>query len=181
VTGAIAAAGTVGAAALRVAAVLPNVTAVGALGLFAGGRLPRWLAWAPPLAVMAVTDVALHRLYGYPMFNRWVYAAVLGYVLLGRLLAGTTAPGRIGAVTLLGSVQFFLLTNFGVWWNSHGLAHALYPPTAGGLLACYVAALPFFGYTVLGDLGFTAVLFGAHALLTRPATEPAPAAEEVRA
>jgi hypothetical protein len=30
-----------------------------------------------------------------------------------------------------------------------------------GLLACYVNAIPFFGYTVAGDMAFSLVLFGA--------------------
>jgi hypothetical protein len=62
-------------------------------------------------------------------------------------------------------VQFYLITNFFVWLH----ASSVYPHTAAGLLACYVAALPFFGYTVLGDLFYSAVLFGAYALLKRKA------------
>ena len=43
----------------------------------------------------------------------------------------------------------------------------MYPLTADGLVACYVAGLPFLGYTLLGDLGFTAAVFAAEAGLTR--------------
>jgi hypothetical protein len=32
--------------------------------------------------------------------------------------------------------------------------------TLSGLLACYTAAIPFFGYTLAGDLAFSLVLFG---------------------
>ena len=39
----------------------------------------------------------------------------------------------------LGAVLFFLVSNFGVW-----LTQELYPHSAAGLAACYVAALPFF-------------------------------------
>ena len=155
----------------------PNCTPVGALGLFAGGRLPWWLALPLPLAVMAATDFLLYTWFGLAPYNRWVYASFVVYVLLGRLLTGTNSPLRIGAVTVLGSVQFFLITNFGVWLNQHGLATPMYPMTTAGLIACYVAGLPFLGYTLLGDLGFSAALFGAHAYLTRAV----PAAEEVRA
>ena len=51
--------------------------------------------------------------------------------------------------------------------------------TFSGLIACYIAGLPFLGYTLLGDLGCTAAVFAAEAWLTQPAAEPA--AEEVRA
>jgi hypothetical protein len=160
----------------------PNCHPVGALSLYAGGRLPWWVALPLPLAVMALSDYLLYALFGYPWFNRWAYASFVVYALLGRLLTHTNSPWRIGAVTLLGSVQFFLLTNFGVWLNSAGHASGLYPPTTAGLLDCYLMALPFFGYTLMGDLGFSALLFGAHAWLAGPAPALAPeAAEEVRA
>ena len=43
----------------------------------------------------------------------------------------------------------------------------MYPPTATGLAACYVAAIPFFQNTLAGDLAFSALLFGGFALLER--------------
>ena len=65
---------------------------------------------------------------------------------------------------MLGSLQFFLLTNLGVWLVGDG---HLYPRTPAGLMACYVAALPFFGRTLAADLGYATVLFGLHAWLSR--------------
>ena len=62
-----------------------------------GGRLRGWLAWVPPMAVMAVSDLLLERLYGYPPFNKWAYAGFLVYVLLGRWLARTDSPARSSA------------------------------------------------------------------------------------
>jgi hypothetical protein len=159
----------------------PNCTPVGALGLFAGGRLPGWLALPLPLAVMGATDYLLFAWFGLPPYNRWVYASFLVYVLLGRWLARTNSPWRIGAASVLGSLQFFLITNFGVWYGSLGLPSAMYPPTTAGLLECYAMGLPFLGYTLLGDLSFSAALFGAHAWLAGAAAEPQAAAEEVRA
>jgi hypothetical protein len=37
----------------------------------------------------------------------------------------------------------------------------MYPHSANGLVACYVAAIPFFQNTVAGDLFYTTLLFGA--------------------
>jgi hypothetical protein len=159
----------------------PNCTPVGALGLYAGGRLPWWAAPLLPLAIMAGTDWLLWTAYGESPYNRWVYASFLVYVVLGRLLAGTNSAWRIGTASVLGSLQFYLITNFGVWYSSHGLATAMYPPTVAGLAACYVAGLPFLGYTLMGDLGFSAALFGAHAWLAGTAPQPEEVAEEVRA
>jgi hypothetical protein len=36
-----------------------------------------------------------------------------------------------------------------------------YPHTAAGLLECFVAALPFYRWMPVGDVAWTAVLFGA--------------------
>ena len=63
---------------------------------------------------------------------------------------------------MIASLQFFLVTNFGVW-----LMWSMYPHTPTGLLGCYEAGLPFFRNQLVGDLGFAAVLFGLHAWLAR--------------
>ncbi len=153
----------------------PNFHPVGALSLYSGGRLPGWLALLLPLAVMAGTDALLFAWFGYPPYNRWAYIGFVVYVLLGRLLARTRSPWRIGAVTALGSLQFFLITNFGVWLGSANHPSGMYPPTLAGLVECYAMGLPFFGYTLMGDLSFSALLFGAHAWLTHTAPDAAPA------
>jgi hypothetical protein len=175
-----------GAAALlaglwRVVPHPPNLTPVGALGIFAGARL-RWAsAFALPIAVMAASDAVLWLTVGYSP-SLWVYASFLINVLLGRLLCRTEAPWRIGAVSLLASVQFYLLTNFGVW-----VSGGMYPQTLAGLGECYLAGLEFidnqspFVNTLLGDLAGSCVLFGAHAWLSRtrfPAERVHPLAAE---
>jgi hypothetical protein len=155
----------------------PNFTPVGALGLFGGARLRPWLAFTLPFAVMAVTDLLLWGLdEGKRPFNPFVYGSFLVNVVLGRLLLPqTNSPWRIGAVSLAGAVQFFLVTNFGVWIGGHGQG---YPMTLAGLAKCYGEGLPFFGYTVAGDLFFAAVVFGLYAVLqqralAREASQPA--------
>lgn len=69
-----------------------------------------------------------------------------------------TSGQRIVAASLSSSALFFLVSNFGVWAES-----TMYPKTVAGLLGCYTAGLPFFGNTILGDLFFSAVLFGGYA------------------
>lgn len=41
-----------------------------------------------------------------------------------------------------------------------------YEPTLAGLTKCYISALPFFRYTVVGDALFSVVLFGGHAFFS---------------
>jgi hypothetical protein len=144
----------------------PNFTPVGATSLFAGARLPRWQAYLVPLALLAVTDPILSPLYGFHAYSRYslfTYLSFLISVWLGRsLLRNTESVSRIAAVTVLNSIQFFLITNFGSWLWFQG-----YPKTTSGLASCYVAAIPFFGWTLAGDILFAAVLFGLYAWLSR--------------
>src|SRR5436190_19683347 len=164
------------AIALRLGEWFPNVTAVGALALYAGGRLRWWLAWLPPIAVMAFTDLVLQA-RGKPSFYLAVYACFLLDVLVGRALARGSSPVRIGLAGFVGALQFYLITNFVEWLNPSNPAVLLYPHTLAGLEACYIAALPFFGYTLLGNLGFSAAFFGGEALAA-PAVTPASRVEE---
>lgn len=162
---------TVAAALLRLAPHPPNFAPVGGLALFGGARFRGWQAYVIPLLAMVVTDPILSHMAGFSAYS-WgtliIYGCFLINVLLGRaFLRGTSSPARIGLVTLAGSTQFFLITNFFSW--------SLYPHTAAGLLECYVAALPFFGRTILGDLFYVGVLFGAYALMKRRTIQQATA------
>jgi len=149
------------AAAARLIPHPPNFTPIAALALFGGAHFAdKRLAFAVPLAALLLSDAALGFYPGMPA----VYASFALVVVLGLGLRRRHAPrpivgAALAGAALAGSVLFFLLTNFAVW-----LAGGLYPRTAAGLTECYIAAVPFFGHTVLGDLFFTAVLFGGFAL-----------------
>jgi hypothetical protein len=68
----------------------------------------------------------------------------------------------VAGACLAASTIFYLTTNFAVWAGS-----GMYAKTLAGLVSCYVAALPFFGPTVAGDLFYSAVLFGGFAWAER--------------
>lgn len=158
---------TVAAALLRLVPHPPNFAPVGGVALFGGARLRGWQAYLVPVLAMLVTDPILSHMAGYSAYS-WstlvIYCCFLINVLLGRVfLRNSMSPARIASVAAAGSIQFYLITNLNEWWV--GMSH--YPHTIGGLATCYIAGLPFFGRTLLADLFYSAVLFGAHALLTR--------------
>lgn len=134
----------------------PNFAPIAAIGLFAGVFLPRKMAILLPLAAMIFSDVFL----GFHGLIFWTWGAFLligafsTFVLKKNYNTTTVLASSIGA-----SVFFYLVTNFGVW--AEGL---LYPPTLAGLASSYVNALPFFRNTLMGDLFYTAVIFGAYEL-----------------
>jgi hypothetical protein len=159
---------TVLAALVRLVPHPPNFSPIGGVALFGGARLRSWQAYVVPLLAMVLTDPIRSRMEGgYPAYTALspiIYGSFLISVFLGRtFLRNTNNPVRIATVAFAGSLQFFLITNFFVWLD----ARDLYPQSFAGLSACYVAALPFFGRTVLADLFYSAVLFGAYALVSR--------------
>lgn len=144
---------------------LANITPVGALGLFGGSRLRSWYAFIVPVSVMVISDVLLYEIFGDKPFNPFVYTCFALNVLWGWLFLKKVSPVRVGGLSLLSAVQFFLISNFGVWLGSHGLAGE-YATNFGGLMLCYTEGLPFFRRTLIGDLGFSALFFGVYVWVT---------------
>ena len=154
------------AAALRIAPHPWNFTPVGAMALFSGALLKdRRLAFLFPLLALFAGDIFIGLYKIVPI----IYASFLINVAIGLWLCDRRTIARISLATLLGATQFFLLTNFAVWQFLSG-----YPHNASGLIACYVAGIPFFWNTLAGDAVYAALLFGAYALAERlfPALQP---------
>jgi len=145
----------------------PNFTPVAAVGLLAGVYFRK--PWAPllPLAGLLISDFFIG---GYGVRGMVVVYGSFGLTfLIGRIMArgGVFAgEGRFGAKSarvlggsLAGAVLFFLITN-----NVFLYTPALYPHDLSGMMASYVAGLPFFRSQILGDLFYSGVLFGAYEL-----------------
>ncbi len=146
-------------AALRIAPHPWNFTPVGAMALFAGATLKnRRLAFLFPLLALFAGDIFI----GFHKLIPIVYASFLINVAIGLWLRDGRTVVRISLATLLGAIQFFLITNFAVWQFLSG-----YPHTATGLFACYIAGIPFFGNTLAGDALYAALLFASFAFAER--------------
>ncbi|NWF91081.1 MAG: hypothetical protein HXY50_16670 [Ignavibacteriaceae bacterium] len=147
----------------------PNFTAVGAIALFGGAYFSdKKFAFIIPLLAMFLSDLAI----GFHSGMISVYLSFVIIVGIGIMLSQNIKVKNIFAASLISSIIFFVLTNFQMW-----LQGTLYPKNISGLIACYVAAIPFFGNSVLGDLFFVGILFGLYALIQKKL----PAAVKVRA
>jgi hypothetical protein len=136
-----------------------NFTPLMAIGLFAGSQARRAsTAVLVTVFALVLSDAVLGF---YPGFW-YVYAAALIPVLLGRLVRNRDGAGAIAAAALASSLSFFLITNFMVWASAE-----LYPHTATGLSACYLAGVPFYRNQVLGDAVYTVAIFGGYAVVQR--------------
>ncbi|MCB0480353.1 MAG: hypothetical protein KDC83_02930 [Flavobacteriales bacterium] len=146
----------------------PNFTALGAMAIFGGAVLnSNKLRYFLTFGALVVSDLILNNtLYYSGEFSfyypgmLWVYASFGILVLIGSRMKSNSVKQVVGS-GVIGSVAFFLLTNFGYWMSG-----ILYPTDMAGLLACYVAALPFFGNTLVSTLLFSGVLFGSFHLVS---------------
>ena len=152
-----------GAALFRLIPHWPNFTPIAAIALFGAAHFERkWLGLAVPVAAMLLSDAII----GFHGSMPAVYAAFSVTWLLGLYALRQPTAARIAGAALASSVLFFLITNFAVWFGS-----SFYPQTLTGLVGCYVAGLAFYNGQsfflngVVGDLFFSGLLFGVHALL----------------
>lgn len=157
-----------------------NLSVIGALAIFAAARLGLWQGLVFTAVAIALKDVVYYQLSDWwePYPLSWLYFsayALVGYLFLRR----SSSPVRIAGTALGVSLGFFFVSNFVSW-----LEQALdYGYSLRGLLNCYAAGVPFYRGTLLGDLVFSAALFGAHAMLSRayfPAERVGVVTEEVR-
>ena len=115
----------------------PNFTPVTSLALFSGIMFQRkWLSILVPIVAMLLSDLVL----GFGMISMWVYAAFMSVTISGWVLKQMNVKS-----ILVSSMIFFIVSNLGVWVLG-------YPHTIEGLLMCYTLAIPFFGYSIVGDL-----------------------------
>ncbi len=146
----------------------PNFSPVEAMALFGGAYFARKaMAVLVPLVALFISDLALGLIMGGEYFSYFtsagfwlVYATIAGLSLMGFGLRGRVSFGRVTGYSLLSALLFFLVTNFGVWWGA-----SFYPQNFNGLIAAYVAGLPFLQNGLLGTLFYAAVLFGGYELL----------------
>ncbi len=139
-----------------------NFTPIAAMGLFAGTYINnKKLAMLIPISAMFLSDILLQLINGSGFHDQmfWVYGSIALITSLGFLLRGREQRQTIMVASLIGSILFFLITNFGTW------AAGYYPYTVAGLTDCFILAIPFFKGTLMGDLFFNLVLFGGFALV----------------
>ncbi|MBK7683198.1 MAG: hypothetical protein KA347_02960 [Bacteroidia bacterium] len=143
---------------------IANFTPLAAMALFGGTYLinKKW-AFIIPLTAIFISDIIFEIYNGtgfYPDMI-FVYGSMALITCLGFYLRGREQRQTIMVASLTGSIIFFLLTNFGTWTTGY------YGYTASGLMNCYVAGIPFFKGTLMGDLFYNIVFFGGFALARR--------------
>lgn len=145
--------------------VMPNFTAVGAIAILGAVHFKGMRKWLIPLGILWISDLILNNVvYGqyfdhFQVFGEfWVYLSFIIVGFLAYSMMKKASWGRLIVTSLAAGVVFYLITNFGVWIN----AASPYSKDFSGLLQSYQAGLPFFRNTLLGNLFYGFVLFGAY-------------------
>ena len=145
-----------------------NFTPVGGIAVFGSYFLGRKI-WAllVPLFSLWLSDLFINNIIypiqypqyyeGFTLFGSfWVYGSFLLMIPIAWGLLSTFTLPRLALTGFSTASLFFLITNFGSWLNN-----PIYPQNFSGLLTSYVAGLPFFQNTLLGDICYLVILFGA--------------------
>jgi len=117
-----------------------------------------WAIIVPILSVW-ISDLFINNvIYSqyYPEFT-WFYEGFywqyLSYILIGMIslfFKQNLSFFKLFGMTLSGSILFFIISNFGCFMGTE-----VYTKDLSGLMLCYVAGIPFFSATVLGDIFYT--------------------------
>jgi hypothetical protein len=144
-----------------------NLTPVGAVALFSGACFDRkrW-SFFVPLVAMFIGDTVI----GYHSLMPAIYATFALIVCIGFLLREKRdSPAAVAAGAVASSTIFYLVTNFAVWRTL-----GTYPQTLSGLMACYLAGIPFYGTMLAGDVLYSALLFATFVWAERRIPQLAP-------
>lgn len=148
-----------------------NFSPLAAIGLFGAAHFEKkWLAVLIPLMATWLSDVFINNIIyaqyfdGFTLFYSgfaWQYSAYILIAIFGVAIYSK----KVNVLNILGgalgaSLIFFFLSNFGVF-----ISNPIYTKDITGLIACYTAALPFAQGTLMGNLVYSSVLFGAYYVL----------------
>ncbi len=135
-------------------------TAMLAVAMLGGMYLDRRIALALPLTIMIVTDLFLG--FHNTMFFTW--GSMLIISAIGLFVRDRKSLANVFAGSLVSSIIFFIITNFGAWFT-------LYPQTWDGLKQCYFMAIPFFRTTLLSTVAYSVIVFLAFEWILKRTTE----------
>ena len=123
----------------------PNFTSLIALSFYIPAIFG--LRYLPVLLIsFAITDFIIG--FHSSVFFTWGSVIIIG--LIAKYFTTSILSRIFGA--LIGSLIFYLVTNYGVWFGG------MYSQNFGGLIESYIMGLPFFGYSLISTFIFSAVV-----------------------
>ena len=130
----------------------PNFTSLLAISFY----IPFFMGrnYIPAILIsFVITDLII----GYHNTTHWTWGSVLLIGLIAKYFPNKLSTRIIGAMS--GAIIFFIITNFGVWTTG------MYGFTISGLKASYILAIPFFTYSLISTLLFSAIIEAGYKIL----------------
>ena len=152
-----------------------------AMAIFGGAIIKeKKFAFLLPLLSMFISDALYEILYrnGVGDIKGFYEGQLTNYILFGLMtffgffIKGFNV-GKIAIASLAAPTAYFLLSNFMIWVSNSPYAGLQRPKTLNGLLQCLEDGLPFYPWSIVATLMFSAVFFGSYFLITRPSLQPA--------
>lgn len=142
-----------------------NFAPLGGMALFGGYYFAKkWQSFVVTAGSWWLADLALNNIVYkqyFPTFT-WispsfitVAIALLAIIFISKLVIKKANIQSILLASILSSIAFFIITNFGTYLER-------YPQNLTGLSAAFIAGVPFFTNTLLGDLVYSGILFGLY-------------------
>jgi hypothetical protein len=152
-----------------------------AMAIFGGAIIKnKKFAFLLPLLSMFISDALYEILYrnGIGNIQGFYEGQLTNYILFGLmtffgLFIKSFNIGKIMMASLAAPTAYFLLSNFMLWLSNSPYAGLQRPKTLNGLLLCLEDGLPFYGWSILATLVFSAILFGSYYLATNTSLQPA--------
>ncbi len=146
-----------------------------AMAIFGGAIIKdKKLAFLLPLLSMFLSDALYEVLYrnGVGNMQGFYQGQITNYILFGSMTVfGFFIKKYNVSQIILASVSaptaFFFLSNFFIWLSNSPDAGYNRPKTFNGLLMCFNDGLPFYPWSVVATLVFSAILFGGYYLFTK--------------
>jgi hypothetical protein len=145
---------------LRLIPHIPNFSPITATAIFSGVYLNKRSAILVPLLTMVISDYLISPENMLHSTSLFVWGSFIISGIIGIRLKRANNPLCIYGGSILASLQFFFITNFGVWLTSNMYSHNL-----GGLIESYMMGIPFYRNTLIGDLFYVTAIFGAYEFL----------------
>lgn len=143
---------------------MQNFSPVGTMALFGGAYFTKkhW-AFIIPMVSLWLSNLVLNNVFytkyydGFSFgFETAVFVSFALVVSVGIIFLKKVNLTNLLTANLLGTAGFFLISNLFVWMSGK-----MYSQDFNGLVTCYTMALPFLKNTLLSNLLFSAIMFGA--------------------
>ena len=129
----------------------PNFTPILSFALLSSVYSKNNLGILIPISIMVISDFYL----GTHGAMVWVYSALFIIYLIGYFFIKDVSFKNILVGSVVGSLMFFIVTNFGVWLIG-------YPKSLAGFVQCYVAAIPFYKNTLISSIFYSAIIHACY-------------------